>query len=166
MRKRRTIMKTKCFSILMTIMLIWGTGVVIAAEKSMQGHDGMDMSSHESMEGHGDKMQYHHSAVDKHVRAEFQIMSLASMNMKDPQNNTHHIMVKLFHDMENNQYKEAVGRVKIIGPDKSEQTNTLKNYNGIYAANFTFEKKGKYGVICLIKVGDKKHLFKFWYPFG
>ncbi len=159
-------MKIKYFSIFMTLMLIMGADVVMAAEKSMHGHDDMDMSSHESMENSGDKMHFQHSAVDKHMRAEFQIMSLESMNMKDPEHNTHHIMVKLFHDTENNQYKEAVGKVKIIGPDKSEQTNTLKNYNGIYAANFTFEKKGKYGVICLVKVGDKKHLFKFWYPFG
>ena len=159
-------MKTKYFPIFMTFMLIMGAGVVWAAEKSMHGHGDMDMSSHESMESHGEKMQFEHSAVDKNVRAEFQIMSLESMNMKDPEHNTHHIMVKLFHDTENNQYKEAVGKVKIIGPDKSEQTNSLKNYNGIYAANFTFDKKGKYGVICLVKVGDKKHLFKFWYPFG
>jgi hypothetical protein len=147
-------------------MLIWGSVITMAAEKSMKGHAGMDMSSHESMESHGDQMQFHHTAVDKKVRAEFQIMSLASMNMKDPQHNTHHIMVKLFHDSKNSQYKEAVGKVKIIGPDKSEQIGTLENYNGIFAANFTFQKKGKYGVMCLVKVGGEKYLYKFWYPFG
>jgi hypothetical protein len=108
--------------------------------------------------------KFEHQMVDKDIRAEFQIMSLASMNMKDPDGATHHVMVKLFDDKGNQPVKNAVGKVKVIGPDKSEQTNGLKNYNGIFAANFTFNKKGKYGVICLVKIDGKKHLFKFWYP--
>ena len=33
-----------------------------------------------------------------------------------------------------------------------------------FAANFTFNKKDKYGVICLVKINEEKHIFKFWYP--
>lgn len=109
---------------------------------------------------------FKHQVVDKQVRAEFQIMSLDSMNMKDPDGATHHVMVKLFDNSSNQPVKEAVGKVKVMGPDKSEQTNGLKNYNGIFAANFTFSQKGKYGVICLVKIDGEKHLFKFWYPHG
>jgi len=108
--------------------------------------------------------KFEHQMVDKQVRAEFQIMSLASMNMKDPDGATHHVMVKLYDNSGNQPIKEAVGKVKVIGPEKSEQLNTLKNYNGILAANFTFNKKVKYGVICLLNINGKKHLFKFWYP--
>ena len=104
-----------------------------------------------------------HKAVANHVQAEFKIMSLASMNMKDPKGATHHVMVNLFHEPTNHPIKDAVGKVKVIGPDKKEQINTLKNYNGIFAANFTFSKNGKYGVICLVKVDGKKHHYKFWY---
>jgi len=100
------------------------------------------------------------------VRAEFQIMSLASMNMKDPNGDTHHVMVKLFHDSMNHPIKDAVGKVKIIKPDGKEQTNSLKNYNGIFAANFTFGENGKYGVICLVIIDGEKHIFKFWYHHG
>ena len=88
------------------------------------------------------------------------------MNVKDKNGSTHHIMLKLFHDSKNDQIKEAVGKIKIVGPDDSEQIDSLKNYNGIFAANFKFLKTGKYGVICLVKVNDEKHLFKFWYQYG
>jgi len=108
--------------------------------------------------------KFEHQMVDKQVRAEFQIMSLASMNIKDPDGATHHVMVKLYDNSNNQPVKEAVGKIKVIGPDKSEQTNGLKNYNGVFAANFTFNKKSKYGVICLLNINGEKHLFKFWYP--
>jgi hypothetical protein len=107
-----------------------------------------------------------HTMIEKNIRAEFQIMSLASMNMKDPNGATHHLMVKLFHDSANHPIKDAVGKVKVIEPNGNEQINSLKNYNGIYAANFKFIEKGKYGVICLINIDGKKHLFKFWYHHG
>jgi hypothetical protein len=75
-------------------------------------------------------------------------------------------MLNLFHDSTNHPIKDATGKVKVIGPDKKEQINTLKNYNGIFAANVTFSKNGKYGVIFLVKVDGEKHTFKFWYQHG
>ena len=45
-------------------------------------------------------------------------------------------------------------------------TSELKNYSGVLAANFNFTDQGKYGVICLVKNEDKKHVFKFWYEHG
>ncbi|MEA1946617.1 MAG: hypothetical protein U9N83_04870 [Thermodesulfobacteriota bacterium] len=107
---------------------------------------------------------FEHTMIEKNIRAEFQIMSLASMNMKDPNGDSHHVMVKLFDDSANYPIKDAVGKVKVIEPNGNEQINSLKNYNGIFAANFSFKKTGKYGVICLVKVGEEKYLFKFWYP--
>ena len=56
-----------------------------------------------------------------------------------------------------------MGKIKVISPSGKEQTETLKDYSGVYAANFTFPEKGNYGVICLFKVGDQQHLIKFWY---
>lgn len=104
--------------------------------------------------------------VVNHIRSEFQIMSLAGMNIKNSEGSTHHVMVKLYDKSGDQLVKNIVGKVKVIGPDESEQINGLKNYNGTFAANFTFSKKGKYGIICLVKIDDKKHLFKFWYPHG
>lgn len=133
-----------------------------AGTTSHEGH-GQSHTPDPTSEHAGPTDTFKYKAVDKHIRAEFQIMSLASMNMKDPKGATHHVMVNLFHDSINHPIKDAVGKVKVIGPDGKEQTNTLKNYNGIFAANFTFSKNGKYGVICLVKVDGEKHTFKFWY---
>ena len=155
-----------------TILLI--TGLIfsntVVADTSHKGHGQKEMpkvdaspKSHENMQMPATET-FEHQMVDKQIRAEFQIMSLAKMNMKDAGGATHHIMVKLFHDSVNHQVKEAAGKVKVIGPDKKEQTNNLQNYNGIFAANFTFTEKGNYGVICLLKLKGEKHLFKFWYP--
>ena len=104
--------------------------------------------------------------VVRSIRSEFQIMSLTSMNTKDSDGATHHVMVKLYDKSGDQLVKNIVGKVKVIGPDESEQINGLKNYNGTFAANFTFSKKGKYGIICLVKIDGKKHLFKFWYSHG
>ena len=139
------------------------SGVVIA-DSSREDHGKMNMPMSGKMESTIPESKFEHKAVDKDIRVEFTIMSLADMNMKDPNGATHHVMVKLFNDPTNHSIKSAVGKVKVIGPDKKEQINALKNYNGIYTANFTFSDKGKYGVICLVNIDGKKHLVKFWYP--
>lgn len=107
---------------------------------------------------------FKHMAVVDGIRGEFEIMNLKSMKMKDPNGATHHVMVKLFNDSSNADIKMAVGKIKVIAPDGSEQVGSLKNYNGIFAVNFTFQEKGRYGIICLLKVDGQKRLVKFWYP--
>lgn len=137
-----------------------------AGSATHEGHGQPHTQAPASVEKTSPDGTFKHEAVMTHVRAEFQIMSLKSMNMKDPNGATHHVMVNLFHDSSNHPIKDAVGKVKIIAPNGKEQVNPLKNYNGVYAANFTFERNGKYGVICLVKVDAKSHVFKFWYPHG
>ncbi|MDA8139841.1 MAG: hypothetical protein M0036_14415 [Desulfobacteraceae bacterium] len=117
----------------------------------------------ENKQDMGGMNEFKHSATVDGIRAEFEVMSLASMNMKDPQGNTHHIMVKFFKEGMDHPMQGVEGKIKVIGPDKNEQTNALKDYNGILAASFTFKEKGDYGVICLFKTGDQKHTAKFWY---
>ena len=144
-------------------VLTWGLTSVTAGQPSHNTHGKGTVS--DAMEKTTPAGTFEHTMVEKNIRAEFQIMSLASMNMKDPNGATHHVMVKLYHDSMNHPIKNAVGKVKLIGPNGKEQTNLLKNYNGIFAANFTFGEKGKYGVICLVKVGEEKYLYKFWYSY-
>jgi hypothetical protein len=107
-----------------------------------------------------------HQEIVEGVQAEFQVMTLASMNMNDPQGNTHHIMVKFADVSSQKKIGNAIGKIKVISPTGKEQVESLQNYSGILAANFTFDEKGKYGVICLFKVDGKKRLVKFWYPSG
>lgn len=153
------------------IAVLWLT--VSSVSLAMQGHDThadhSGKSSHKPTAGHGDTQHtntggtFTHESVVENIRAEFQVMSLESMNMKDPEGHTHHIMVKLFPEGSYEQIKNAVGKIKIISPSKKETVATLKDYSGIFAANFTVDEPGKYGIICLLKVNDKKPLYKFWY---
>ena len=136
---------------------------------AMHGHD---MKSDDNMDHGSQGMQmdhtgmggtFTHTAMQGGIDAEFQVMSLASMNMTSDKGETHHIMVNLKETDGGAPIKDAVGKIKVIAPDKTEQESPLKNYSGILAANFTFTEPGKYGVICLLKNQDKKQVFKFWY---
>ena len=102
--------------------------------------------------------------IVKDICAEFQIMSLESMNMQEPGGASHHIMVKFFHVSINHQVMEAIGKIKVVNPDDTNQVSVLKNYSGVFASNFSFNVNGKYGVICMTKIGGEKAIFKFWYP--
>lgn len=118
---------------------------------------GMDHGS-ESMDG-----TFKHTAMAGDVHAEFQVMDLASMNMKDPDGNTHHVMATFKRD--GKKIEKVVGKVKLISPSGKEQLAELKDYgSGIFAANFTIDEPGKWGVISLFKGDKDKQTVKFWYP--
>jgi len=150
--------------------LLWGTLAVIIpifaaaamaagshGEKATHGQDAAAMD-HQGMTG-----QFKHDMTVEGVKAEFQIMSLESMNMKDPDGATHHVMVKFIDAGSGEQIKKAVGKIKVIAPSKKETVDDLKDYSGTFASNVTFDEPGKYGIICLVKIDDKKPLYKFWY---
>ncbi|MFO7713031.1 hypothetical protein [Desulfosarcina sp.] len=140
-----------------------------AAALAMQSHDshgsgsGHDMQSGQQMDHTGMGGTFKHEATEGGIDAQFQVMSLASMNMTSEKGETHHIMVDLKAADGGAPIKNAVGKIKVIAPDKTEQESTLKNFNGVLAGNFTFKEPGKYGVICLLKNQDEKQVFKFWY---
>ena len=156
------------------LVLIFTAGQIMAmqdhdshgssVEKSMQTDKETDHSAHggDMASSASDGTFKHHASMDG-MNADFQVMSLASMNMTSDKGETHHIMVNLAKADGGEPIKNAVGKIKVIGPDGQEQVSPLKNYSGILAANFTFKDPGKYGVICLVKDEEKKHVFKFWY---
>lgn len=157
-------MKQRTF--LVAVLIVTLTALPAMA---MQGHDshgtggGHDMKGEQTMDHGNMGGTFTHTATEGGIEAEFQVMSLASMNMTSDKGETHHIMVDLKATGSGEPIKDAIGKIKVIAPDKTEQESTLKNYNGILAANFTFAKPGKYGVICLLKEKDQKQVFKFWY---
>jgi len=151
---------------LIVLILVLSFGPPAIAGTAHQGQVEMSGSQSGTMKSGVTGHTFTHQAVVEGVRAEFQVMSLASMNMKDPEGNTHHAMVKFFDESSQNQIKNAMGKITLIGPSGKERVETLKNYNGIFAANLTFAEKGKYGVICLFEVDGKNRLVKFWYPHG
>lgn len=47
------------------------------------------------------------------------------------------------------------------------QLADLKDFGSrVFAANYTIDEPGKWGVICLFKDADGKHTAKFWYEHG
>ena len=166
-------MKQRTFLIVVLIVAL-----IAVPAMAMQGHGShgsssgsemksekrMDHGSHDqSMDHTGMGGTFTHTTSEGGIDAEFQVMSLASMNMTSDKGETHHIMVNLKEAAGGTPIKNAVGKIKVIAPDKTEQTSPLKNYSGILAANFTFTQPGKYGVICLLKNKDQKQVFRFWY---
>ena len=160
-------MKTRTLLIAAVIFAL-----IAVSAMAMQGHDMKSDDKDDKMDhgGHGMQMDhtgmggtFTHTAMEGGIDAEFQVMSLASMNMTSDKGETHHIMVNLKATDGGAPIKNAVGKIKVIAPDKTEQESPLKNYGGILAANFTFTEPGKYGVICLLKNQDQKQVFKFWY---
>ncbi len=124
----------------------------------------MESMDHSSM-NHGtsqDGGTFKHTVTVDGIRAEFQIMKLADMNMTDTEGRTHHVMVSFMKN--DRKITNAVGKIKLISPSGKEQIVDLKDYgNGIFAASCTIDEQGKWGVICLFKDSDGKHVAKFWY---
>ena len=148
------------------------TGSAMALDSKSQDHATMDHSKMESMDhgkmDHGASMEggtFKEAVMVDGIHAEFQVMELASMNMTDPEGRTHHVMASFMKDGE--KITKAVGKVKVISPSGKEQLADLKDFgSGVFAANFTIDEKGKWGVICLFKDTDGKHTAKFWYQNG
>jgi hypothetical protein len=122
-------------------------------------HDSMPME-------HGDHMMgkaAHEEVVDG-VKATFTVMDykgkMKEMGMKE----THHIMV-MFKDAKSGKAL-TVGevKVKVVSPDKSEQTKDLMGMGNGFGADFTMPAKGKYAVMCTFQLKDGKvRSSKFWY---
>ncbi|MGB3225663.1 MAG: hypothetical protein WBB23_22940 [Desulforhopalus sp.] len=138
------------------IMLFLAIVSLIFASGSM-AMEGMDHGSQEK------KGNFIHSAMAGDVHSEFQVMDLASMGMKDPDGKTHHVMATFKRNDEI--ISKAVGKVKVISPSGKEQIANLKDYGGgVFAANFTIDEPGKWGVICIFKDDADPQTVKFWYP--
>lgn len=144
--------KITLIAVLITLFLATGS----LAMKGMD-HDNMSHGS-ENVDG-----TFIHAAMAGDTHAEFQVMDLASMNMTDPAGNSHHVMATFIRNGE--KLDNIVGKVKLVSPSGKEQLASLEDFgSGVFAANFTIDEPGKWGVICLFKAGQEQHSVKFWYP--
>ena len=153
-------------AILITALLLFAT--TAWAMKGMD-HNSPDMSGekmdHSSMtHDNGTKSgNFKHADMADGIHATFQIMSLASMKMKDPDGKTHHIMVSF--SQNNQKMKTVTGDIKALSPSGKEQVGELKHFGGgMYAANFTFKEAGEWDIICHFKDQSAEHTIKFSYP--
>ena len=89
----------KKIAILIASVLVFGFAMAANADQAHQGHDMSEMTDTSKSE----TGSFKHEVVVDGVRAEFQVMSLASMNLTDESGATHHVMVKFIDENENKQ---------------------------------------------------------------
>jgi len=128
-------------------------------------HEGHD---HGSMKmDHGGMMSMgklaHEEVVDG-VKVTFEVLDIKAKMKEMGMKETHHIMVVFTDAKSGKKLSEGDVKVKVLGPDKSEQAKDLMGMEGGFGADFTMPQKGKYGVMCKFKLADGKvRSAKFWY---
>jgi hypothetical protein len=127
-------------------------------------HSGMSMD-HTSMKGSA----AHEEMVDG-VKATFKITTIKEamkemkMEMPKGMKETHHISVEFVDAKSGKPVTEGQVKVKVMGPDKAEQTKDLMGMHGHFGGDFDLSKKGKYGVMSKFMLKDgKTRSAKFWY---
>ncbi|KAF0217125.1 MAG: hypothetical protein FD174_3426 [Geobacteraceae bacterium] len=148
------------------IAAILALSIPMASFAAME-HGSMKMEHGEHMM---DKGSLAHEEVVDGVKATFKIISMAEhmkamkMEMPKEMKETHHVMVEFKDAKRGKELTEGEVKVKVQGPDKSEQTKDLMGMQGHFGADFEMAKKGKYGVMARFKLADGKvRSAKFWY---
>jgi len=133
-----------------------------AADHEGHDHGSMDME-------HGDHSMMsmgkaaHEEVVDG-VKATFNVINIQQRMKEMGMKETHHIMVMFTDAKTGKMMSNGEVRIKVMGPDKSEQVKDLMGMEGGFGSDFTLPKKGKYGVMCKFKLADGKvRNDKFWY---
>jgi hypothetical protein len=134
------------------------------AMKMDQDNGAMKMDhDHDGMMAKG-KMA-HEEVVDG-VKVTFKVMDMREQmkDMPKGMKETHHIMLMFKDAKTGTPLNEGEVKVKVMGPDKSEQTKELMGMGGHFGADFSLPKAGKYGVMAKFKLKDGKvRTAKFWY---
>jgi hypothetical protein len=160
--KRRALMKKTAAFI---AALAFAMTAPIAASAAQHDHGSMQMEHGGQMTDTG-KPAYE-EVVDG-VKVTFRVITMAEMmkGMEMPKGvkETHHVMAAFQDAKTGKAITAGEVKVKIIGPDKTEQVKDLMGMEGHFGADFDLSKKGKYGVMAKFKVKDGKvRSSKFWY---
>lgn len=126
--------------------------------------------AHDMHAGHDQMGGPAHEEVVDGVKATFTVQTMAdamkNMGMEMPKGvkETYHISVSFKDVKSGKSLTEGDVKVKIQGPDKSEQTKDLMGMQGHFGGDFDLAKKGKYGVMSKFQLKDGKvRSSKFWY---
>ncbi|MCM0079976.1 hypothetical protein L4X63_00070 [Geomonas sp. Red32] len=146
------------------IVLVLAAALALSAPAWAMDHSGMNME-HGSMKGHA----AHEEVVDG-VKATFKVTTMKEamkemgMEMPEGVKETHHISVSFVDAKTGKPITDGKVKVKVLGPDKSEQTKDLMAMHGHFGGDFDMAKKGKYGVMSKFQIKDgKTRSAKFWY---
>lgn len=133
-------------------------------------HDSMNMDHGSMKMEHDDHGDVAHQEIVDGVKATFKVMSMKehmkAMKIEMPagMKETHHIAVDFKDPKTGKALTEGTVKVKLVGPDKAEQTKDLMGMQGHFGADFDLSKKGKFGVMCKLQLKDGKvRSSKFWY---
>lgn len=151
---------------LLAVLLLFATTVSATQGIDHSGHNmSQGKKAHSSMKHDSGAHSGHfkHSDMVDGIHANFQVMSLASMKIKDPDGKTHHIMVSFSQNKKS--MKGVAGDIKVVSPSGKEQVGELQHFGGgMYAVNFTFDEAGDWQVTCNFKDGANGQKMKFNYP--
>lgn len=149
-------------AVIMAATFALSAPLLVSAEEHGSMHMEMDHGSMSSM----GKM-IHTETVDG-VNVMFHLIDLKErmkgMEMPSGMKDTHHLMI-MFTDVKTGKMlSEGEVKVKISGPDKSEQVKNLMGMGGGFGSDVNLSVKGKYGIMTkfLLKDGTVKSS-KFWY---
>ena len=125
-------------------------------EKDMQTDKETDHSSHGSdMESSSSDGTFKHHASMDGMNADFQVMSLASMNMTSDKGETHHIMVNLAKADGGEPVKNAVGKIKVVGPDGIEMAGNYPESSSSFNETTDIEDGATIQRIWISCLGDE-----------
>ncbi|MGE5253042.1 MAG: FixH family protein [Planctomycetaceae bacterium] len=132
-----------------------------AGEKKMEPSPGQETSPRRTFLLDGVKASFSILAMAEHKKM------LNDMKMKvevDPQA-THHIAVTITDTRSNQPLRDAVVKMKVIGPKGEDQVRMLDSIMGMneYAADFILSQKGRYQILILFKDGGKKRAAGFYF---
>jgi hypothetical protein len=142
---------------------------VVMAFSAGQAVYAMDHGSMNMEHGDHQGAVAHQEVVDG-VKVTFKVMSMKehmkAMKMEMPAGvkETHHIAAEFKDAKTGKALTEGQVKLKLQGPDKSEQTKDLMGMQGHFGADFDLSKPGKYGIMCKFQLADGKvRSTKFWY---
>lgn len=152
---------------LIMILLMAGVGLFIISSLSLAQH------GHGSMKGESMKMDTREVIVEG-IKVTFQIMAneehqkmLKDMKMKEDvePGTTHNITVTLKDEKTQKEITNAQISMKVVDPKGKDQIKTLKYEEMMksYDAYFNLPEKGKYQVMILFKIGEKKATAGIYY---
>jgi hypothetical protein len=119
---------------------------------------------HSSMDhGHTSSGNFKHKDSSDGIVGSFHVMSLESMNMKDPAGNTHHVMASFA--KADKTITGVEGKISVVSPAGKEQSGELMHLGGgMYAVNFVFDEAGDWKVVCSFDDEGKTYSKEFVYP--
>ena len=150
-----------------TVVILAATFALSAplmASASEHGSMNMEMK-HDGMMSMGKMI---HSETVDGVKVMFHLIDmkekLKGMQVPAGMTDTHHLMIMFSDAKSGKMLSSGQVKVKIIGPDKSEQVKTMMGMNGGFGSDVNLSAKGKYGIMTKFLLSDGKvRSCKFWY---